>query len=82
MFDFGDKKYKYENGWIHELRSANLSDNLCPVLSELQEEFREGGFTEDQLKAILCAIIHGYSYGVMQGKKFKIQEFKRVFQLD
>jgi hypothetical protein len=28
------------------------------------------------------AILHGYFYGVGEGKKEKIQEFKRVFKID
>jgi hypothetical protein len=83
-FMYGDSWYKYENGWILKQDSFGdydrYSDNFCPVPNDLNNNIES--FSIDQLKIIMAAILHGYSYGVSQGKKHKIQEFKRVFQLD
>lgn len=80
-FMYGDAWYKYEDGHIKkQFHATGYYDYFCPVLIDLSDKI--DSFTDDQLKTIMEAIVHGYCYGVGEGKKEKIREFKRVFALD
>ena len=81
IFEFtcGGSLYRYEDGWIHYKTDYNSWPPLCPVLRELNDKIES--FTTEQLQIIMAAVIHSYGYGKVQGKKDKIQEFKRVFEL-
>jgi hypothetical protein len=77
---YGDTWYKYEYGRISKKCSFDLWDYFCPVHVDLSDKLND--LSVDQCQTIMEAILHGYFYGVGEGKKAKIQEFKRVFQID
>ncbi len=79
-FIFEDTLYKYEDGKIYYKDSWNCFGYFCPVLNELNEILDT--CTTNQCIAIFEAIVHSYLYGHSEGKKAKIREFKRVFNLD
>ena len=79
-FMYSDTWYKYEDGHIKKKCGFDYYDYFCPVLIDLSDNLKD--LSADQLHSIMGAILHGYFYGVGEGKKAKIQEFKRVFQLD
>lgn len=79
-FMYGDSWYKYEGRHIKKQYGSGLYDDFCPVLVTLSDKLKD--FSDDQRKSIMEAILHSYFYGVGDGKKAKIHEFKRVFQLD
>jgi hypothetical protein len=83
-FMYYDSWYKYEDGWIlkqNHLGTYNFAcDCVCPVPHELNDMLQS--FNADQLNAIMHAVLHSYGHGVVDGKTKKIQEFKRVFNLD
>lgn len=76
--------YKYEDGRIHKqnrLGHYNTAcDYVCPVLIDLQNQL--GAVPEDVRPIVMRGLLHAYSYGIIDGKKEKIKEFKRVFALD
>jgi hypothetical protein len=79
-FKYGDTQYRYECGWIHRQNIFGHYAKCCPILIDL--EYNLENFGADQLRIILCAILHGYGYGIADGKYEKIQEFKRMFDID
>ena len=78
-FMYGNTWYKYEGGWIHKKTGFTLYEHFCPVHVDIQNQL--GSLSADQLNNIMEAIIHGYCYGFTEGKKEKIREFKRVFNI-
>lgn len=79
-FMYGDTWYKYEYGRIKKKCGFDLWDYFCQVHVDLSDKLND--LSVDQCQTIMEAILHGYFYGVGEGKKAKIQEFKRVFQID
>lgn len=80
-FMYGNSWYRFEGDRItKQFGSTEYYDYFCPVAADLCEKI--DSFSTDQLKSIMEAILHGYFYGVGDGKKEKIREFKRVFALD
>jgi hypothetical protein len=79
-FMYRDTWYKFEDGHIKRKVSCACWEFFCPVLFTLGDQL--DSFSVDQLKPIMEAILHGYFYGVGEGKKEKIQEFKNVFKID
>ncbi len=80
-FMYRDSWYKYEDGHIKKQCSFTGDyDYFCPVLIDLSDKINS--FSDDQLRTIMEAILHGYFYGIGEGRKEKIREFKRVFALD
>ena len=83
-FMYGDTWYKYENGKLLKQNSLETYfdpiDIVCPVLRELQE--RMEFIPEDVRPVVMQGLLHAYGYGIVDGKKKKIAEFKRVFALD
>ena len=77
-FTYGDFWYKYDSGWIY--KCGRYPEQVCPVLREIQDKLQDS--SADQRNTVMCAILHGYFYGIGNGKKEKIREFKRVFALD
>ena len=79
-----DTWYKYENGKLIKQSSLGTYDEyfgtVCPVLKELQDCMEV--IPEEIRPVVLQGLLHAYSYGIVDGKKKKIQEFKRVFNLD
>lgn len=79
-FMYRDAWYTYEDGHIKKKRGFDFCDFFCPVHIDLHNKLKD--LSVDQCQSIMEAILHGYFYGVGEGKKAKIQEFKRVFKLD
>ena len=79
-FRYRDEWYLYDNRHIKKKLAFDCYDYFCPVYVDLSDKI--DSFSEDQLKSILEAILHAYFYGIGEGKKEKIREFKRVFALD
>lgn len=79
-FMYDNNWYKYENGRIKKKCCFDFYDYFCPVLTDLNDKLND--LSADQCKSIMEAILHSYFYGIGEGKKEKILEFKRVFQLD
>lgn len=77
-FMYGDFWYQYVQGWIY--KCGRYKEQVCPVLRELQDTLPD--FSADQRSKIMGAILHSYFNGHDVGKKEKIKEFKRVFNLD
>ncbi len=82
-FMYGDTWYKFtgieNHGWINRQNICNGWDPFCPVHEELVKQL--ASFSDDQLRTIMGAVIHGYGHGKVNGKQEKIAEFKRVFNL-
>ena len=83
-FMYGDSWYKYDNGKLMKQSSLGTYDDyfdtVCPVLRELQD--RMEFIPEDVRPVVMQGLLHAYGYGIVDGKKKKIAEFKRVFALD
>lgn len=79
-FMYGDSWYRYDNRHIMKKLTFDCYDYFCPVYVDLSDKI--DSFSDDQLKSIMEAILHGYFYGIGEGKKEKIREFKRVLALD
>ena len=81
-FEFmcGATWYKCENGRINKKNSFGSYDYFCPVNVDVDNKLKD--LSIDQCESIMKAILHGYLYGFAEGKKEKIKEFKRVFQID
>ena len=75
--------YKYEDGNLmkrNSLGKYNDFDRVCPVVIELQNQL--AAIPEDTRPAVMQGILHAYGYGILDGKKKKIAEFKRMFNID
>ena len=83
-FMYGDTWYKYADGKLlkQNLLETYLDplDIVCPVLKELQQQMET--IPEDIRPVVMQGLLHAYGYGIIDGKKKKISEFKRVFNLD
>ena len=79
-FMYGTEWYKYEDRHIKKKRGFDYYEYFCPVHVDLNNNLE--GLSTDQLKNIMEAILHSYFYGIGEGKKEKIKEFKRVFNID
>ena len=83
-FMYSGSWYKYENGKLLKQNSIGKYldplDIVCPVLRELQD--RMESIPEAVRPLVMQGLLHAYGYGIIDGKKKKIAEFKRVFGLD
>lgn len=79
-FIYRSSWYKYEDGHIKKKYGFDNYDYFCPVLIDLQNQIAT--IPEDARPIVMEAILHAYFYGVGDGKKEKIREFKRVFSID
>ena len=79
-FMYRDTWYKYEDGHIKKRYGLTHYDYFCPVFVDLSDNI--DSFSDDQLKTIMETILHGYFYGVGEGKKEKVREVKRVLNID
>jgi hypothetical protein len=79
-FNYDGDWYKYENGYIKKQYGLSYYDFLCPVPAGLK------GVLEDlsvaQCQSIMEAILHVYFFGIQDGKLEKINEFKRVLNIN
>lgn len=83
-FMYSGTWYKYSDGKLLKQNSLgnyiDYLDDVCPVLISLQEQLE--AIPEDVRPIVMQGILHSYGYGVVDGKRKKIAEFKRVFNLD
>ena len=76
-FMYGDTWYKYAYGYIY---SQNGYDPGIPVVKELQQII--DNFSLPDKQNIMCAIVHGYTYGTYAGAEEKVREIKRVLEIE
>ncbi len=79
-FMYRDSWYKYEDGHIKKKYGFDYYDYFCPVYVDLSDKLKD--LADDQCQTIMEAILHAYFYGIVEGKKEKIREFKKVLALD
>ena len=76
-FMYGDTWYKYEDGYIY---SQNGYGPGIPVVRELEQIV--DNFSLPDKQNIMCAIVHGYTYGTYAGAADKVRELKRVLCIE
>lgn len=86
-FEYGKDTYIYDNqsGWIEKLLyGGKLTEKICPIFQEASTEMtlEHISLTDSEKAYILRAILHGYSYGVDRGKRFKATELRRALGID
>lgn len=79
-FMYGDNWYKYEDGLIHKQGAHECW--WIPLFPVFSDELDLSIFDETQLRTVMSAIMYGYGHGIVKGKKEKIAEFKKVFNID
>ena len=83
-FMYSNNWYQYNNGKLLKQNSfgtyIDYLDDVCPVVMELQNQLE--AIPEDVRPVVMQGLLHAYGYGIIDGKKKKIAEFKRVFNLD
>lgn len=79
-FMYGDTWYKYENGYIYRRNIYGNSEQMIPVVKELNQTLDNLSLPDKQ--NIGCAIVHGHTYGRMAGIADKVKEIKRVLCID
>jgi hypothetical protein len=76
-------EYDYDTGYLAKVGGEDsfpYHTECCQVPAKLREQL--DSFTEEQLDAIMSAVVQGYLRGVTYGKKVKIKEFKNMFDID
>lgn len=76
-FMYGDTWYKYADGYIF---SQNGYEPGIPVVRELKQII--DNFSLPDKQNIMCAIVHGYTYGIQAGAADKVKEIKRVLCIE
>lgn len=79
-FMYGDTWYKYENGYIYRQNIYGDYIQMIPVVRELSQSI--DNFSVPDKQNIMCAIVHGHTYGKMAGAADKCKEIKRVLCID
>ena len=77
-FMYGDSWYKYEDGLIH--KQGTHEGWWIPLFQV--DDLDLSSFDATQLPTVMFALMCGYGHGIVRGKKEKIAEFKRVFNID
>ena len=76
-FMYGDTWYKYADGYIF---SQDGYDHGIPVVRELNQII--DNFSLPDKQNIMCAIVHGHTYGKYAGAEAKVREIKRVLCIE
>ena len=79
-FIFEDFIYKYKNGCIYYKDKYGYFQKLCPVLPSLDGVLDM--LSDGQRIEVLENIVHSCCYGYSDGKKAKVAEIKRIFDID
>ncbi len=79
-FMYGDSWYRYENGYIYRQNYFGQYEKFTPVVQELSSSLED--YSLDQKQTIMCAILHGFTYGKLAGSADKVREIKRVLDID
>ena len=76
-FIYEDTLYKYADGYIF---SQNGYERGIPVVKELNQII--DNFSLPDKQTIMCAIVHGHTYGKYAGAEDKLKEIKRVLCIE
>ena len=76
-FIYEDTLYKYADGYIF---SQNGYERGIPVVKELNQIIDTFSLPDKQ--TIMCAIVHGHTYGKYAGAEDKTREIKRVLCIE
>ena len=76
-FMYEDTLYKYADGYIF---SQNGYERGIPVVKELNQII--DNFSLPDKQTIMCAIVHGHTYGTYAGAADKVREIKRVLCIE
>ena len=76
-FMYNDTWYKYADGYIF---SQNGYERGIPVVKELNQII--DNFSLPDKQNIMCAIVHGHTYGKYAGAEAKVKEIKRVLCIE
>lgn len=79
-FMYGDTWYKYEDGYICRQNIYGNYEQMIPVVRELDQTL--DNFSLPDKQNIVCAIVHGHTYGKLAGAANKVKEIKRVLFID
>lgn len=80
-FMYGDTWYKYEeDGYIYRQNIYGHYMKHTPVVRELNQII--DNFSLPDKQTIMCAILHGFTYGKLAGAEDKTREIKRVLCID
>lgn len=79
-FMYGDTWYKYEDGYIYRQNIYGNYEQMIPVVRELDQTL--DNFSLPDKQNIMCAIVHGHTYGKLAGAATKVKEIKRVLCID
>jgi hypothetical protein len=78
-FMYNNTWYTYENGYIYNSESYNHEQRI-PVVKELAQTMENLSLPDKQ--NIMCAIVHGYTYGTYDGAADKAREIRRVLCIE
>lgn len=76
-FMYNNTWYKYADGYIY---SQNGYEPGIPVASELKQILDNFSLSDKQ--NIMCAIVHGHTYGTYAGAADKAREIRRVLGIE
>ena len=79
-FMYADTWYKYEGGYIYRQNIYGNYEQMIPVVRELDQTL--DNFSLPDKQNIMCAIVHGHTYGKLAGAANKVKEIKRVLCID
>ena len=79
-FMYGDTWYKYEDEYIYRQNIYGNYEQMIPVVRELDQTL--DNFSLPDKQNIMCAIVHGHTYGKLAGAANKVKEIKRVLDID
>ena len=79
-FMYGDTWYKYADGYIYRQDIYGDYEKRIPVVKELNQII--DNFSLPDKQTIMCAIIHGHTYGKYAGAAYKVREIKRVLCIE
>lgn len=79
-FMYGDTWYMYEDGYIHRQNIYGNYEQQIPVVKELIQSLDTFALPDKQ--NIMCAIVHGHTYGKFAGAADKVREIKRVLCIE
>ena len=79
-FMYANTWYKYEDGYIYRQNICWDYEQRIPVVKELNQIL--DNFSLPDKQNIMCAIVHGYTYGTYDGAADKVREIKRVLCIE
>jgi hypothetical protein len=77
---YGDTWYRYEDGYIYRQNIYGGYEQRIPVVKDLIQTL--DNFSLPDKQNIMCAIVHGHTYGKFAGAADKVKEIKRVLCIE